>query len=92
MPGRTSTIPLQRSFLLSLLLLPSVSVAFNISKAMDPEDRSGTWSIGAYFNWQESPYAGEEWRSDFMPQFVYTGENVYLDTTQLGWHAIDNDD
>lgn len=92
MPSRASKPYFQRSLVLAFLMLPSVALAYNNSKAMDPEDRSGTWSIGAYFNWQESPYAGEEWRSDFMPQFVYTGENIYLDTTQMGWHAIDSDD
>ena len=73
------------------LMTSPLSLAFSNNYNIDPEDRSGNWSIGFIFNWQESPYAGEDYRSDFMPQFIYTGEKLYFDTTELGWHAWDTD-
>ena len=42
------------------------------------------------YSWLNSVYAGEDYRRDFMPTFVYTGERFFLDTTDFGWHVIDN--
>jgi outer membrane protein len=65
--------------------------AFNESRQLDPEDRSGNWSVGVAYSWLDSVYAGEDFRRDFMPTFVYTGERFFIDTTDFGWHAVDND-
>ncbi|GEM_PF-1437754 len=63
---------------------------FNDTRQLDPEDRSGNWSLGFAYTWQDSLYAGESYRTDFMPTFTYTGKRFFLDTTDFGWHAIDN--
>lgn len=77
----------------SLLAMATHVTHANVnSKGLDPEDRSGAWSLGAGYAWQDSPYAGESWRTDFMPQFIYSGEKFYFDTTRLGWHFVDNED
>jgi len=65
--------------------------SFNESRQLDPEDRAGNWSLGVAYSWLDSLYAGEDYRRDFMPTFVYTGERFFLDTTDFGWHAVDND-
>ncbi|MEE4279294.1 MAG: MipA/OmpV family protein [Halieaceae bacterium] len=67
------------------------ATAFNDARQLDPEDRSGNWSTGVAYSWQTSIYAGEKDRTDFMPTFVYTGERLFLDTTDFGWHAVDNE-
>jgi len=63
--------------------------AFNDTRQLDPVDRSGNWSLGFAYTWQDSVYAGEGYRTDFMPTFTYTGERFFLDTTDFGWHAVD---
>jgi outer membrane protein len=68
-----------------------LALAFNDTRQLDPEDRSGNWSLGFAYTWQDSLYAGEDYRTDFMPTFIYTGEKFFLDTTDIGWHAIDNE-
>jgi outer membrane protein len=67
------------------------AAAFSDARQLDPEDRSGNWSAGVAYAWQGSIYAGESYRADFMPTFIYTGERFFLDTTNFGWHVIDND-
>jgi len=59
--------------------------------SIDPEDRSGNWSIGFNYDVIQSPYIGEQNRTDVMPNFIYMGESFYLDTTELGWHIIDDE-
>jgi len=76
-------------FLSTLFYIPSASAATN-NKGLDPEDRSGNWSVGFNTDWHESPYIGETSRNDFMPNFIYTGKRFFLNTTEMGWHAIDN--
>jgi outer membrane protein len=73
------------------LLCTNLAFAFNDTRQLDPEDRNGNWSLGFTYTWQDSLYAGEGYRTDFMPTFVYTGETFFLDTTDFGWHAIDNE-
>lgn len=75
--------------LIALAVSPGVA-GFSGDRSLDPEDRSGNWSIGFVYNWQDSVYAGEDYRTDLMPRFVYTGEKLYFDTTQLGWHLVDD--
>jgi outer membrane protein len=75
---------------LALLGASFVAQGFNETRQLDPEDRGGNWSLGVAYAWQDSLYAGEGFRRDFMPTFVYTGERFFLDTTDFGWHAIDN--
>ncbi len=58
--------------------------------SLDPQDRSATWSIGAHYQWSKSPYLGESHRTDFMPAFIYSGPQIYFNTTELGWHVVDN--
>ena len=41
---------------------------------LDPEDRSGNWSIGTAFRWQQSPYLGEDVLPDFLPTLSYSGD------------------
>jgi outer membrane protein len=65
--------------------------AFNDSRQLDPEERSGNWSLGFHYTHQDSVYAGEDYRTDFMPTFTYTGERFFLDTTDFGFHVIDDD-
>lgn len=62
---------------------------FNETRQLDPEDRSGNWSLGVAYAWQDSLYIGEGFRRDFMPTFVYTGKRFFLDTTDFGWRAVD---
>ncbi len=83
---------LQRQLIATALLLTvtTTASAFNDTRQLNPEDRAGNWSLGASYSWQQSVYAGEDYRTDFMPTFTYTGERFFLDTTNLGWHAIDN--
>ncbi len=69
----------------------TAAMALNDSRQLDPEDRSGNWSIGFAYTWQDSVYAGENYRSDFMPTFTYSGEKFFLDTTDFGWHVVDSD-
>ena len=87
MKKESSLFPL--SLLLSILFFTSPASAFK-NKALDPEDRSGNWSVGFNYDWNESPYLGETSRTDVMPNFIYTGKHFYLNTTEMGWHAIDN--
>ena len=64
--------------------------SFGDSRQLDPEDRSGNWSLGlAYHHW-DSVYAGEGRRTDFLPTFAYTGKRLFLDSTDFGWHVIDD--
>jgi len=65
--------------------------AFNETRQLDPEDRTGNWSLGVAYHWQDSLYAGEGYRLDFMPTFIYTGERFFIDTTDFGWHALDDE-
>jgi outer membrane protein len=74
-----------------LSVLPHAATAFNDRRQLDPEDRSGNWSLGFAYTWQDSVYDGEGYRTDFMPTFTYTGERFFLDTTDFGWHVLDND-
>jgi outer membrane protein len=84
---------IERSLVLSLLATIGAGPAqgFNDTRQLDPEDRSGNWSLGFSYSWQDSVYAGEDYRADFMPTFTYTGEKFFLDTTDFGWHAVDTD-
>ena len=74
-----------------LALLASGAAAFNDLRQLDPEDRSGNWSVGLGYAWVDSIYNGESYRTDLMPTFIYTGERFFLDTTDIGWHVVDND-
>ena len=71
--------------------LSSETLAFGEGRQIDPEDRSGAWSLGFSHTRHDSIYAGEDYRTDFMPMFSYTGKRFYVDTNELGWHAIDTD-
>ncbi|MEM9760124.1 MAG: MipA/OmpV family protein, partial [Pseudomonadota bacterium] len=75
---------------IALGLVCDAAAGFNETRQLDPQDRNGNWSLGFAYTWQDSIYAGESYRTDFMPSFVYTGETFFLDTTDFGWHAIDN--
>ncbi|MEM9315316.1 MAG: MipA/OmpV family protein [Pseudomonadota bacterium] len=75
---------------IALGLVCDAATGFNETRQLDPQDRNGNWSLGFAYTWQDSIYAGESYRTDFMPSFVYTGETFFLDTTDFGWHAIDN--
>jgi outer membrane protein len=77
--------------LVVVALLGGQAQAFNEYRQLDPEDRSGTWSLGVAYSLQGSVFAGENKRRDFMPTFVYSGERLFLDTTDFGWHAVDTD-
>jgi outer membrane protein len=81
---------LARAVALLLAGAAATVLAFNDSRQLDPEDRSGNWSLGFAYTWQDSVYDGESYRTDFMPTFTYTGEKFFLDSTDFGWHAIDN--
>ena len=90
----TAAMPWAFSWALAVffcLIAASDAIAFGDRRSLDPEDRSGNWSLGFAYTWQDSVYAGENYRTDFMPTFTYTGERFFLDTTDFGWHAIDND-
>ncbi|MEW6997421.1 MipA/OmpV family protein [Colwelliaceae bacterium BS250] len=71
------------------LVIPTVGFSAAGNHQLDPEDRSGNWSLGVSYAWHDSPYRGENWRTDFIPKFTYSGEQFYFDTTELGWHIID---
>lgn len=73
------------------VLLPSQVGAFSGAHQLDPEDRRGNWSLGFSYTWQDSLYAGESYRTDFMPTFSYTGEKFFFDSTDLGWHVLDDE-
>ncbi|MEE4108218.1 MAG: MipA/OmpV family protein [Halieaceae bacterium] len=75
---------------MALLGASFVAQGFNETRQLDPEDRGGNWSLGVAYAWQDSLYAGEGFRRDFMPTFVYTGERFFLDTTDFGWRPIDS--
>ncbi|MFT7287905.1 MAG: outer membrane protein [Halieaceae bacterium] len=75
-----------------LLVVPMAAQALSGSRGLDPEDRSGNWSLGFAYTWQDSVYAGEDYRTDFMPTLTYTGERFFLNTTDLGWHIVDASD
>ncbi len=76
---------------LCVLLSPTVALALGNTRTLDPEDRSGNWSLGTAFRWEESPYLGEGVLPDFLPTLNYAGERFFLDTTRFGWHAVDDD-
>jgi outer membrane protein len=57
---------------------------------LDPEDRSGNWSVGMANAWENSPYQGQGRLPNFTPTYSYCGKRLYIDTTDIGWHAIDN--
>lgn len=81
----------KRMLIYALAIWPvSHSIAASKNYSVDPEDRSGNWSIGVNYDVSQSPYLGEDHRTDVMPNFIYMGETFYLDTTELGWHVIDN--
>lgn len=79
-------------FAVVLALLAALPAAhgFNETRQLDPEDRSGNWSLGVAYSWQDSLFVGEGFRRDFMPTFVYTGKRFFLDTTDFGWRPVDN--
>ena len=64
--------------------------SFGDSRQLDPEDRSGNWSLGLAYQYWDSVYAGEGRRTDFLPTLTYTGQRLFVDSTDFGWHAIDN--
>jgi outer membrane protein len=57
---------------------------------LDPEDRSGTWSLGTAFIWERSPYAEQGVLPDFIPTLTYAGERFFIDSTDIGWHVADD--
>jgi outer membrane protein len=62
-------------------------------RSLDPEDRSGDWSMGFAYFLDVPVYAGEvDLSRDFRPTFVYTGKRIFMDSTEFGWHAIDTDE
>jgi outer membrane protein len=56
------------------------------------EERNGAWSLGAMVRVQTSPYIGQEELDDFMPLITFSGEDIYIAGSQVGWHAYDTDD
>lgn len=64
--------------------------ALGDSRMLDPEDRSGTWSLGTAFRWAQSPYAEQGVLPDFLPTLTYAGERFFIDSTDVGWHLIDD--
>ena len=88
MKEKISFFPFSIVLVVILFFLSASAVAND--RAIDPEDRSGNWSIGFNYNWNQSPYIGETSRTDIMPNFIYMGEDFYLNTNEMGWHAIDN--
>jgi outer membrane protein len=72
------------------LLAPSPASALSDSRMLDPEDRSGNWSVGMANAWENSPYQGQGRLPNFTPTYSYSGKRLYIDTTDIGWHAIDN--
>lgn len=86
-----------RCFQRCLLALLAVGVsaaafAFGELRTLDPEDRRGQWSFGFAYMLEDVVYAGEETEAaDLVPLFTYTGEHLFLDSTDFGWHAVDSD-
>ncbi|CAH0990726.1 hypothetical protein SIN8267_00821 [Sinobacterium norvegicum] len=75
-----------------IILLPLDALAQGSYRNLDPEDRSGELSLGFSLRPQTSPYLGEDYRRDWQPMFIYTGETFFFNTNEAGWHLIDNDD
>jgi outer membrane protein len=81
---------LQFSFILFLL---KPAQGMGELRSLDPEDRSGDWSMGFAYFLDVPVYAGEvDLSRDFRPTFVYTGKRIFMDSTEFGWHAIDTDE
>lgn len=73
------------------LCAPLYVNAFGDLRTLDPEDRSGEWSFGFAYILEDVIYAGEEREStDLVPLFTYSGKHLFLDSTDFGWHAVDN--
>lgn len=78
--------------LLTGLFLPGAAHSFSDQRSLDPDDRSGNWSMGFAYIIDDLIYAGSENQStNFLPTFVYTGKRFFLDTTDFGWHAVDTE-
>ncbi|WP_439107540.1 MipA/OmpV family protein [Congregibacter sp.] len=76
----------------ALTLLPSLTAyALGDLRSLDPEDRSGEWSFGFAYILEDNIYeGGESDNTDLVPLFTYSGKHFFLDSTDLGWHAVDN--
>lgn len=82
-----------KRWLLTLLVAftPCTAWSFGDLRTLDPEDRSGEWSFGFAYILENTIYAGDERdATDLVPLFIYSGEKLFLDSTDFGWHAIDN--
>ncbi len=80
--------------LIGPFLLCSMSLSLQAEsqyRYLDPEDRSGQWSLGFGYRAETSPYAGEKYRKDLMPMITYSGEKIYFEGTELGWHIVDDE-
>lgn len=79
--------------LLAFLAVCVAAPAFSLGelRTLDPEDRQGQWSFGFAYILEDVIYAGEESEgTDLVPLFTYSGEHLFLDSTDFGWHAVDS--
>ncbi|MCL6417558.1 MipA/OmpV family protein [Aestuariirhabdus sp. Z084] len=74
--------------LLSMLPLPLT--AEDVTDLGWLEQPVGSWSLGATFRGQTSPYRGEEIQDDFLPHITYEGERFFMSGPRAGVHLLND--
>ncbi|MFT4874352.1 MipA/OmpV family protein [Congregibacter sp.] len=77
---------------LPVILMPGTAWSLGDLRTLDPEGRRGEWSFGFAYILEDVIYTGgQRANTGLVPQFTYSGKHFFLDSTDFGWHAIDNE-
>ena len=83
--GRARGTPsLLRALALALVLSPAAAPAFANSDPFTGVAAPGGAGIGAFLRAERSPYRGAGTRYDFLPMYLYEGEQIYFHSHSIG--------